>query len=237
LLDAQLEMARHSSYTQANFAYGSTPLRSWLAVFQAVAMRLGAACSTVRYTVLGSSLGSLSIYGACVYGWRARGIELLPLLTRHATRVVRSCGVIGVHFECADMLDCDLSNEDVIMLASQCWDDALVAAVRMKMLNDLPEGSLVVDYTDALGKEVAEVANVASPPGEWSSQTAWASWSSCSHVDDQHAARHFALECTVRAPVSWDGGHQFWIWRVCGARSATSDQKSLSSSNDEAVTL
>ena len=111
-----------------------------------------------RYAVLGSSLGSLCVYGACVHGWRVRGIELLPLLARHATRIAHSAGVRGVHFECADLLSCDLSasgersfrdlpralplpflelltppdhlsREDVVMLASQCWDDVLVAKV------------------------------------------------------------------------------------------------------------
>ena len=74
---------------------------------------------TVRYAVLGSSLGSLCIYGACLYGWTVRGIELLPLLVRHAERVVQGANVRGVSFECADILSCDLQSEQVLLLASQ----------------------------------------------------------------------------------------------------------------------
>ena len=130
------------------------------------------------------------VFGACIYGWQARGIELLPLLVKHATRIVHEARVTGVRFECADLLCCDLRELDVVMLASQCWDAALVGAVRAKLLTELAEGSLVVDYTDGLGRRDG------------------------ASDDAQVQRRDFHLELTVEAPVSWDGSHRFYVWRV-----------------------
>ena len=76
------------------------------------------------------------------------------------------------------------------MLASQCWDAALVGAVRAKLLTELAEGSLVVDYTDGLGRRDG------------------------ASDDAQVQRRDFHLELTVEAPVSWDGSHCFYVWRV-----------------------
>lgn len=200
LLATQLQLAKATGYSRANFAYGSTPLRSWLLLFEQLRPCLAPRAAFgqhVRYAVLGSSLGSLCVFGACVYGWQTRGIELLPLLVEHATRIVHEARVTGVSFECADLLCCDFRELDIVMLASQCWDAALVGAVRAKLLAELAEGSLVVDYTDGLGRR-----DGASDEAQGSS------------TSQQPGRRVFHLELTVEAPVSWDGSHSFYVWRV-----------------------
>ena len=116
---------------------------------------------------------------------------MLPVLAKTATRVCAAAGVEGVSFECADMLTRDLSGSDIVLLTSQCWDAPLVAALASKLLAELSLGALVIDYTAALGE------------------------ASSAPTDERCAHRTaFALECTVRAPVSWDGAHCFWVWRV-----------------------
>ena len=192
LVAAQRAVAASTGYTSANFAYGSTPLQSWLALFASAPLReaLAAAPSGgLRYVVLGSSLGSLVMYGACVHGLRSHGIEILPLLAARAAEVATAAGVKGASFECADMLCVDLSQSDVVLLASQCWDESLIAALRTKLLEELVEGALVLDYTPALGE-------ASGLPGR------------------MPGARKFTLACKVRAPVSWDEAHCFWVWRV-----------------------
>ena len=201
LLAEQRAVAASTGYSSANFAYGSTPLQSWVALFDAEPVRRtlsGAPSAGLRYVVLGSSLGSLVIYGACVHGLRSRGIELLPLLARTAERIAAEAGVVGASFECADMLSSDLKGSDIVLLASQCWDRTLIAAVRRKLLCELPLGALVLDYTAALGE--AEESSPDRPPPLPPSGSS--------------ARRAFALACTVHAPVSWDGSHCFWVWRV-----------------------
>ena len=62
--------------------------------------------------------------------------------------------------------------------------------LRTKLLAELPEGALIIDYTDALGKGGA----------------------------GHGGQRRFVLAEQVRAPVSWDSQHTFWVWRCeCAA--------------------
>ena len=210
LLAEQRRVALASGYTGENFAYGSTPLQSWLVLFECAPVQAAlraAGPGNTRYAVLGSSLGSLVIYGACVYGLPSRGIELMPLLANRASDLASRAGVAGASFECADMLDCSLADCAILLLASQCWDRSLIAAVRSKLLAELQVGALVLDYTSALGEEeegeegVVEGTPTALPQeGEAASRPA--------------SRRRFALQTTVSAPVSWDGAHKFWVWRV-----------------------
>ena len=117
------------------FAYGSTPLRSFLALFacDAVAARLARSdpqrhtphglAPLPKFVVLGSSLGWLVFYGACVFGLPSEGVEILPLLCRTATETAAAAGLGDcVRFENADMLTHDLRGADIVMLASQCWE-------------------------------------------------------------------------------------------------------------------
>ena len=75
----------------------------------------------------------------------------------------------------------------LLVLTSQCWDPRLCRQVRAKLLRELPEGALVIDYTAALGERGG--GGVGEP-------------------------RRFALVQQVQAPVSWDRGHTFWVWRT-----------------------
>ena len=184
-------MAQRTAYSDSNFAYGST--LSWLALFESAPVQaaIGGA-EPPSYLVLGSSLGSLVVYGACVYGLPSRGIELMPALASRAAEVAESAGVVGARFECADMLACDLSGAAIVLLASQCWDRSLVDALAAKLLRELRDGALVLDYTAALGERRSGGGGGSGEP----------------------PYRRFALQCTVSAPVSWDGAHRFWVWAV-----------------------
>ena len=153
--------------------------------------RSAARSGGARYVVLGSSIGWLCFYGACVYGLEARGVELLPLLADTARRVASEARVEGVTFECADMLRCDLRGAEILMLASQCWDAELYDALRAKLLAELPDGALVLDYGAGLGE------------GEGGRKAG-------------KAGRSFALVERVTAPVSWDGAHEFCVFRLEG---------------------
>lgn len=198
LLEAQRAVSTATGYSGANFAYGSTPLQSWLVLFDCDPVRAALASAPppggLRYLVLGSSLGSLVLYGACVHGLVSRGIELLPVLARHATQLSDAAGVVGVSFDCADMLTSDLGQPQIVLLASQCWDPPLIATLRAKLLRELPLGALVLDYTAALGQPPEEAQGHDGPAAP--------------------ATRAFELQCTVRAPVSWDEAHCFWVWRL-----------------------
>ena len=203
LLAAQRECAGTSGYSEDNFAFGSTPLQSWVALFECEPLReklasRGPKSSMFRriggrpqYLVLGSSLGSLVMYGACVHGLVSQGIELLPLLHSESVRIAKAAGVEGVSFECADMLSCDLSGYEIVLLASQCWDVKLRKAIKTKLLEELPINALVLDYTAALGESEGE-------------------------VDEAVPGVKFSLACTVKVAVSWSSGGQFWVWRVVG---------------------
>lgn len=249
-------------YTRANFAYGSTPLSSWLRVFEKVEAALkeaaldetsrcpaaskmaadgvaagdaaagGAALTSdrrpVRYTVVGSSLGALALYGACVYGWRTRGLELLDCLVVGARAISNAAHVTCLTYERTDGLCADYTAEDVVMLASQCWDAHLVAALGTKLLAELHDGAIVVDYTDALFSSTSAAA-IATPADAKSADASPANANSADAMpaDDTptvatptggtsggHDIGWFECCATVRAPVSWNGAQQFFVWRV-----------------------
>lgn len=189
LLVQQLRMSSLTRWSRSNFAYGSTPLSSFLALLESEPVQ-AILCSTptveLSFVVLGSSVGWLCFYVASVYGIPARGIELLPNLVNTAERIAHEVGIESVSFECNDVLKADLRGSKVLVLTSQCWDLLLITSLRSKLLKELPEGALIIDYTPMLGETCV----------------------------DSHSMRALNLVCNATLPVSWDGAHTFWIWRV-----------------------
>ena len=117
--------------------------------------------------------------------------------------------------------------------------------VRAKLLAELADGALIVDYTDALGRaDLRECrgddreSSGGGEPGEGASSSAQQAadaaadaegpflavqrspqlgeWSSSRHsvLGDEVDEARLALAFTLSAPVSWDGAHQFYVWRV-----------------------
>ena len=123
----------------------------------------------------------------------------MPLLASRAAQVADAAGVHGVEFEQADLLACELSTSKIVLLASQCWDGLLIEKLRGKLLAELEDGALVLDYTPALGE--LRTSDIHSSPG-------------AAAAPSNDPCRRFALQCTVDAPVSWDGAHRFWVWSV-----------------------
>ena len=91
----------------------------------------------------------------------------------------------------------------LLVLTSQCWDAALCVRLRAKLLAELPEGALVVDYTAAMGGEAVQAGRAAAAAGGDGEAGG----------GEAPAGRRFVLLEKVRAPVSWDAGHVFWVWR------------------------
>ena len=207
LVDAA-RVSADAGYPMETFAYGSTPLRSFLALFacDAVAARLARSdpqrhtphglAPVPKFVVLGSSLGWLVFYGACVFGLPSEGVEILPLLCRTATETAAAAGLGHGHdrvrFENADMLTHDLRGADIVMLASQCWDDGLRYELAGKLLNELDPGAIVLDYSDFLGGMVGGGSR--APPGV--------------------RGYSFREVDVVTAPVSWDAAHKFYVYVV-----------------------
>ena len=98
---------------------------------------------------------------------------------------------------------------ELLLLTSQCWDAALCVRLRAKLLAELPEGALVVDYTAAMGGEAAEQAGRAAAEASGVGEAGGGE----AGGGDEPAGRRFVLLEKVRAPVSWDAGHVFWVWR------------------------
>ena len=67
-----------------------------------------------------------------------------------------------VSFHAEDMLQCDLRHTAILMLASFCWDKQLQIQALAKIQAELLQGCIVVDYTDALGKYLKQIASTDS---------------------------------------------------------------------------
>lgn len=196
LLAAQRATSCASAYSLDNFAYGSTPFSTWLALMstdsiqaavadiQAASRHADPASSRKEYTVFGSSTGSLVLYAALVLGIECIGVEILPFLHDVASELrtelmydqqqqqqqqqLRQQCV----FVCGDMLDAPLDRTKILVLTSQCWDAPLHARVAHKLERELPVDALVVDYKRALegSKCFALVEHLASVQVSWTQQ-------------------------------------------------------------------
>ena len=148
-----------SSYSRDNFAYGSTPFSSFASLFAQcgalalAAMRAGGGGGAedrgAEIVVWGSSVGWMVFYAALGLGCRARGVELLPALDAVARGVaLREAHALAgrATLECGDLMRSDVSRASAVVLASQCWDEPLVAAAAAKLAVELPVDAAVVDY-------------------------------------------------------------------------------------------
>ena len=116
------EVAARSGYSSQNFAYGSTPLASWHAVFSSAPLADAAArCRAAGrdYVVWGSSIGWLLFYGALGLGLRAVGYEILECLAAIAVETARAGKVENVEVHREDMLESDVSGAGIVVLTSQ----------------------------------------------------------------------------------------------------------------------
>ena len=124
---------------------------------------------------------------------RSEGVEILPLLCRTATETAAAAGLgDSVRFENADMLTHDLRGADIVLLASQCWDDELRRQLAGKLLNEHAVGAIVLDYSDYLGGVVGRARRL---------------W-------PHEGGNCFRQVDVVTAPVSWDAAHRFYVYVV-----------------------
>lgn len=189
LARARRAVSGESGYSESNFAYGSTPLATWWAVTDPrtfadhpeAAESLGAATAKCvdgggtgsTYTVMGSSLGLLLLAGAVLRGWRCVGVEILPHLAAFSQQLADEYLAGAGHGGSAavvegDMLAFDgLRNSALVLLTSQCWDQALLHATYDKLAAELPAGAVVVDYLPHLparhGEAFEKLAGVRLP--------------------------------------------------------------------------
>lgn len=129
-----------------------------------------------RCVVFGSSTGWLVFYAALAYGARCVGYELLEgrvATARETARFVFSSDKKVKRlfaFSCADASVAPLGETaKVVVLTSQCWDEALKTRVATRLASHLTVGALVVDYGDRLRREPAfgEPVAVVEAPTSW----------------------------------------------------------------------
>lgn len=163
LLRAQRQAAVGSSYSMDNFAYGSTPFYTWLALVQTKSVSKAIVecqehqrdgLTPYQYAVCGSSTGSLVFFAAVLFGIESVGVEILPYLWKVSKDVQRGLQSPNrcCRFVCEDMLQSSLSRIKILVLTSQCWDHDLHDRVLVKLERELPVGSIVIDYKDRLRK-------------------------------------------------------------------------------------
>ncbi|GIL68795.1 hypothetical protein Vafri_22030 [Volvox africanus] len=214
-----------AAYSIENFSYGSTPYTSWLQVLAAAGSALGDAMGASEgreYVVWGSSCGWLVLYGALTYGWRSRGVELLSCLHGCAERVVTEqgaalTGVKGVRFTCGDLLQDDVSNAGLVVLADQCWDEQLAAAASAKLARELPAGALCVSYSGTGLRDIRVAKQAVAAGGGASGGDCGDAWKdkvalSCSSSVAEDAMVFEEL-VTLRARVSWSEAQTFRVFR------------------------
>lgn len=161
-----------ASYSEDNFAYGSTPFATfWRVVQECPALRVamsrmakvqqenyGIFMNQRGFQVWGSSSGWLVFYAALGCKVSGVGYELLRSHVDFANKVVMSMlnalskPPVFIHGDVLEQADCDVMQfPPVVWLTSQCWDQTLKKAVAEKLTAQCEAGSIVVDYGEGVG--------------------------------------------------------------------------------------
>lgn len=85
----------------------------------------------------------------------------------------------GMTFMQGDLLDSDLSNVSVLMLANQCWDKHLIRKATAKLGSELQTGAVVVEYTESLKRYTTgrlELLTVVRVKVSWNEQQPMHVW-------------------------------------------------------------
>jgi hypothetical protein len=180
------------TYSEDNFAYGSTPFATFWKVIDecpllAAAMARMASCQQKEYGIFmhqrgfqvwGSSSGWLLFYAAFACKVAGVGYELLGCHVDFANDLLYSMlnklgkppvFIKGDVLEIGDV-EC-MPEPPVVWLTSQCWDQSLRSGVNDKLTKECVAGSLVVDYGEGVG-----LGGCADTWEKVSSTTAAVSW-------------------------------------------------------------
>lgn len=184
-------------YSLENFAYGSTPLSTWLVLMSEI--QKSGYESNQNWGVLGSSCGWMVFYAALLFEKDAHGWEILPSLHEYASRVlvervpedVRSL----VHLYSCDALKGDISICSAIIIAGQCWESWLLNAMYKKIMLECNVGTLLLDYNGALQRFMKGELHKSKGSGDSGS----------------FGNRSFELVFVKSLPVSW-GTVEFHLW-------------------------
>ena len=170
--DGSSSPTRGSSYSEDNFAYGSTPFATFWRVVQECPALRGAMSRMAKvqqenygifmnqrgFQVWGSSSGWLVFYAALGCKVSGVGYELLRCHVDFANGVVMSMlnalskPPVFIHGDVLEQADCDVMQfPPVVWLTSQCWDQSLKKAVAEKLTAQCEAGALVVDYGEGVG--------------------------------------------------------------------------------------
>lgn len=173
LLKASEKAARDTGYSLDNFAYGSTPYASFLEVFQQPLLQAKIKECVQRgstYKVFGSSIGWLAFYGSLTYGLKTMGYEILESLVIASRDIVDKYNLSNLEFKVQDMLEASLDETGILFLTSQCWDSLLKEKTYRKIQEELPPGSVVIDYSAELEEYLGKSALECVAPVSWNAQ-------------------------------------------------------------------
>ena len=135
------------------FSYGTTRFSLWKSFLdhdsvKAIMQRSRLLSTESKVYVFGSSLGLLCYFTAVYYpNSYVVGYEVLSVLHEKATMLAREHhDVDNVEFQLEDMMKCDVSDADIVILTSLCWDEKTKNEVATKIASEAPLTCCVVSY-------------------------------------------------------------------------------------------
>lgn len=129
------------------FSYGTSSFSLFSNLFKHKSFQRRMKSEGPKVVVFGSSIGLLSFYVALTFPkCKCFGYEVLPSLHEKANYLKSEYEINNVEFYLKDMIKADLSQADIVILASLCWDRQTKLAVSNKLAVELQQSSLVVDY-------------------------------------------------------------------------------------------
>jgi hypothetical protein len=149
LWNEKKDLCKQLDCSTDQFTYGSSSFATWKKVACSPCFRR-AMHAGAKAVIFGSSTGLLAFYTSALYPQSTCvGYEVAPSLHAHASKLCKEFPVANIEFRLEDMLTANITDANIVILTSLCWDEITRQSVAVKLAKELLPGSVVIDYRDS----------------------------------------------------------------------------------------
>lgn len=134
----------HHSAAEVQDVYGETPLTTFATICRAAHVKAG----DTLYE-LGCGRGRLVLWAGMVLQVNAVGIDINPTFIKRAQRIKRWTNSNNINFRCANIVNCDLSQADVVYLYGSAFEQRAIPNL-LAMLSTAQPGTTIITTTWSL---------------------------------------------------------------------------------------
>ncbi|MFN8671037.1 MAG: hypothetical protein U0457_03015 [Candidatus Sericytochromatia bacterium] len=115
---------------------------------------------------LGSGIGRICFFCSIKYNLYSKGIELLPTFVKNANYIKNKFQISNIEFLQEDWLKYDLSDADIVYVATTCFDELLLKKLTFKLEN-LKEGTIIISVSNPIESTKFKLIKKLDLPFSW----------------------------------------------------------------------